>query len=255
MALNNSNNLNNNTSKSNAGANNLLVRIDQDSAENLQALFDSVLRPHDTTRKLSKPFRMRDLPPSFFNPPLTGSKSPSVSHSRENSADSAFGSGTTTICSPTGVNPTVNRLPISHSRAHSSPASLQQTYAGLNNNSTNNNTNATTQQQPQGQQTQSTTQTIQPVHMKQRSYDVVSAIQLQEELGELPAGWEQARTAEGQIYYLKYDKIFNYLTGSGGSLTKFNIDNLRIFFHRGYLVLFDFEFRGTVVVERKYSGN
>lgn len=201
MALNNSN-LNNNTSKPNAGAKqgNLLVRIDQDSAENLQALFDSVLRPHDTTRKLTKPFRMRDLPPSFFNPPLTGSKSPSVSHSRENSADSAFGSGTTTICSPTGVNPTVNRLPISHSRAHSSPASLQQTYAGLNNNSSNNNSNATTQQ---GQQTQSTTQTIQPVHMKQRSYDVVSAIQLQEELGELPAGWEQARTAEGQIYYLK----------------------------------------------------
>lgn len=209
MALNNSN-LNKTNSKPNPGANqgNLLVRIDQDSAENLQALFDSVLRPHDTTRKLTKPFRMRDLPPSFFNPPLTGSKSPSVSHSRENSADSAFGSGTTTICSPSGVNPTVNRLPISHSRAHSSPASLQQTYAGLNNNSSNNNTNATTQQQQQGQQTQSTTQTIQPVHMKQRSYDVVSAIQLQEELGELPAGWEQARTAEGQIYYLKYVELF-----------------------------------------------
>lgn len=204
MALNNSNNLNNNTSKPNANAKqtgNLLVRIDQDSAENLQALFDSVLGPTGTTRKLTKPFRMRDLPPSFFNPPLTGSKSPSVSHSRENSADSAFGSGTTTICSPSGVNPTVNRLPISHSRAHSSPASLQQTYAGLNNsNSSNINSSATTQQQ---QQSQSTTQAIQPVHMKQRSYDVVSAIQLQDELGELPAGWEQARTAEGQIYYLK----------------------------------------------------
>lgn len=217
MALNNSN-LNNNTSKPNAAAKqgNLLVRIDQDSAENLQALFDSVLRPQDTTRKLTKPFRMRDLPPSFFNPPLTGSKSPSVSHSRENSADSAFGSGTTTICSPTGVNPTVNRLPIAHSRAHSSPASLQQTYAALNNNSSNINSNATTQQQ--GQQTQSTTQTIQPVHMKQRSYDVVSSIQLQEELGELPAGWEQARTAEGQIYYLKYVSLlkrkFNNLTFS-----------------------------------------
>lgn len=58
------------------------------------------------------------------------------------------------------------------------------------------------QHQQQGQHT--TTQTIQPVHMKQRSYDVVSAIQLQEELGDLPPGWEQARTAEGQIYYLKY---------------------------------------------------
>ena len=44
---------------------------------------------------------------------------------------------------------------------------------------------------------------LKAVHASQRSYDVVSAIQLQEELGDLPPGWEQARTAEGQIYYLK----------------------------------------------------
>lgn len=75
--------------------------------------------------------------------------------------------------------------------------------AAANNGATATSTGATAQvavatatvaQQPQQQQ---------PIHIKQRSYDVVSAIQLREELGELPPGWEQARTAEGQIYYLK----------------------------------------------------
>lgn len=134
---------------------NLVVRIDENSADNLQAMFDMALNQKE--RPLQKPFIMRNLPASFFNPPSTGSKSPSVSHTRENSVDSAFGSGTTTICSPNGsnaanniatgasklngnaanattaiINPLTSRLQISHSRAHSSPASLQQTYAGLN---------------------------------------------------------------------------------------------------------------------------
>lgn len=133
-----------------------VVRIDENSDDNLQALFDIAL--NQKARPLQVPFRMRNLPDSFFNPPSTGSKSPSVSHTRENSVDSAFGSGTTTICSPNGgnsntsttgtnsgasttpvINPLASRIAvqISHSRAHSSPASLQQTYAGLN---TQNNT-------------------------------------------------------------------------------------------------------------------
>lgn len=142
---------------------NLVVRIDQDSDTELQALFDSVLKP-DSKRPLAVPFRMRNLPNSFFNPPSTGSKSPSVSsisHSRENSADSAFGA----------ANTTVSGLQVSHPRAHSSPASLQQTYASAG-------------QQP-------------PTHVKQRSYDM-------DELGPLPPGWEQARTSEGQIYFLNH---------------------------------------------------
>lgn len=147
---------------------NLVLRVDQDSETFLQSLFDTVLKP-DSKRPLQVPLRMRQLPKSFFNPPSTGSKSPSVSHSRENSADSAFGSS-----SATGA------APVSHSRAHSSPASLQQTYAA-------------------GQQTQQPP--LHHQHAKQRSYDVGSHIP--DELGPLPAGWEQARTPEGQIYYLK----------------------------------------------------
>ncbi|XP_054267510.1 transcriptional coactivator YAP1 [Macrosteles quadrilineatus] len=149
---------------------NLVVRMDQDSDTELQALFDSVLKP-DSKRMLAVPFRMRKLPNSFFNPPSTGSKSPSVSsisHSRENSADSAFGTTTTTTTS-TG-------LQVHHPRAHSSPASLQQTYASAGH-----------QQQHQ--------------HKPQRSYDITN---IDQDLGPLPPGWEQARTLEGQVYFLNH---------------------------------------------------
>jgi len=146
---------------------NLVVRVDQNSETDLQALFDTVLKP-DGKKPLQLPLRMRQLPKSFFNPPSTGSKSPSISHSRENSGDSAFG---TTNAGPSCSGP----VPL-HSRAHSSPASLQQTYA----------VGVAKQQQQQ--------------HAKQRSYDISSTI---DELGPLPQGWEQARTPEGQIYYLK----------------------------------------------------
>ncbi|XP_065220744.1 WW domain-containing transcription regulator protein 1-like isoform X2 [Planococcus citri] len=147
---------------------NPVVRIDQDSETELQALFDSVLKP-DANKPLTVPYAMRKLPKSFFQPPSTGSKSPSVSsisHSRENSGDSAF--GTITTNTPAG-------LQINHSRAHSSPASLQQTYASA-------------QQQHQHR------------HLKQRSYDILMV----DELGPLPEGWEQARTEEGQVYFLNH---------------------------------------------------
>lgn len=99
-------------------------------------------------------------------------------------------------------------LQICHSRAHSSPASLQQTYKD---HSTSDNksseTNAIKTEPPglnKSRQTRNNPDTIQAVHMKQRSYDVVSPIQLQNELGVLPAGWEQAKTNDGQIYYLNH---------------------------------------------------
>ncbi|XP_018349476.1 PREDICTED: transcriptional coactivator YAP1 [Trachymyrmex septentrionalis] len=152
---------------------NPVVRVDQNSESDLQALFDTVLKP-DSKRPLQVPLRLRNLPDSFFNPPSTGSKSPSISHSRENSADSAFGAAAAAA-----------GLTVSHPRAHSSPASLQQTYASA-------------QQAPQ--------HAPQPHarhhhHQKQRSYDVISTV---DDLGPLPHGWEQARTPEGQIYFLNH---------------------------------------------------
>lgn len=168
----------------------LVVRIDQDSESDLQELFDSVLKP-DAKRPLQIPLRMRKLPDSFFNPPSTGSKSPSVSHSRDGSADSAFGVAQQPLNGaaspvPGATGPQMHPgLPVVHQRAQSSPASLQETYASA-------------------QQQRQMAPQPQPVHrvhhQKQRSYDVLSTI---DDLGPLPHGWEQARTPEGQIYYLK----------------------------------------------------
>lgn len=183
----------------------LVVRIDQNSESDLQALFDSVLKP-DGQRPLQVPLRQRNLPHSFFHPPSTGSKSPSISHSRENSADSAFGAGGAlsgvvngggssassnngsggTTSPGAGASPAGHpELRGSHLRAHSSPASLQQTYASAQ------------QQQQIAPQPHSARHGH---HQKQRSYDVISTV---DDLGPLPHGWEQARTNEGQIYFLK----------------------------------------------------
>ena len=137
---------------------NQIVHIRGDSDSELQALFDSVLKP-DAHRPLQLPFRLRKLPDSFFNPPQSGgSRSPSVAHSRENSTDSGHFA--------------LNPSPIHHSRAHSSPASLQQTLqAGL--------------QRPVHQ------------HLKQQSCDLTL------DHFPLPEGWEQAKTPQGQVYFLK----------------------------------------------------
>ncbi|XP_051156236.1 transcriptional coactivator YAP1 isoform X1 [Leptopilina boulardi] len=190
--------------------NNLVVRVDQNSESDLQALFDTVLKP-DSKRPLQVPLRMRNLPDSFFNPPSTGSKSPSIAHSRENSADSAFGtaavvvgsagaagsaanggnSGTGSSSNTSGAGSggspaSVNQgLTVAHPRAHSSPASLQQTYASAQ---------QATQHAPQPHARHHH-------HQKQRSYDVISTV---DDLGPLPHGWEQARTPEGQIYFLNH---------------------------------------------------
>lgn len=189
--------------------NNLVVRVDQNSESDLQALFDTVLKP-DSKRPLQVPLRMRNLPDSFFNPPSTGSKSPSIAHSRENSADSAFGTAAAVVGSSGAAGSTANGgnsgtgsnsnasgagsgsspasgnqgLTVAHPRAHSSPASLQQTYASAQ---------QATQHAPQPHARHHH-------HQKQRSYDVISTV---DDLGPLPHGWEQARTPEGQIYFLK----------------------------------------------------
>ncbi|KAL0103018.1 hypothetical protein PUN28_018371 [Cardiocondyla obscurior] len=209
---------------------NPVVRVDQNSESDLQALFDTVLKP-DSTRPLAVPLRMRNLPDSFFNPPSTGSKSPSISHSRENSADSAFGvavaatpnggapsgaggggkgsasaagaagsgsaggggsggggggaNGTASAIAAAAAVAAAAGLTVSHPRAHSSPASLQQTYASAQ----------------QAQQHAPQPHARHHHHQKQRSYDVISTV---DDLGPLPHGWEQARTPEGQIYFLNH---------------------------------------------------
>lgn len=144
---------------------------------NLDALFDAVMHPKDGQVPLQVPMKLRNLPQSFFKPPDTGSKS--VSHSRESSADSStLLSPATAVTASTSPGPpppppppiSASGVHIHHPRAHSSPATLQQTY----------NANPSQHQ-----------------HLRQQSYDITD-IDVP-----LPAGWEMAKTASGQKYFLK----------------------------------------------------
>lgn len=225
---------------------NLIILVEKDSNDKLNELFDKTL---GNKLPLQVPFNMRKLPASFFTPPSSGSKSPSVSvsHSRENSADSAFGSGTTIVQNPTSV-PSVlpNGLAISHSRAHSSPACLGKLPGNLgalsvgNSLVANSNANPTTPTKTVIGATSSlatssnasnsnsttptnTTNTVAPsalhsassstsnlhnnimkhIHSRGRSYDIPSLQHQLGNFGELPSGWEQAKTHDGKIYYIK----------------------------------------------------
>ncbi|XP_055620400.1 transcriptional coactivator yorkie isoform X1 [Toxorhynchites rutilus septentrionalis] len=222
---------NTNTSEENGGANkkkNLIILVDKDSNDKLNELFDKTL---SNKLPLQIPYRMRKLPDSFFKPPSSGSKSPSVSHSRDNSADSAFGSGTTILGGPTS---SPNGLPIHHGRAHSSPASLGKIPAGLvasltaasggvQQNTSNSNGNSSKTQQASGGGTDGSSlggasavnqaqqqaaqqglqkHIIQHLHSRGRSYDVSN---LHANFGDLPPGWEQAKTQDGRIYYINHN--------------------------------------------------
>lgn len=92
------------------------IHIREDSAEQLEKLFQ-ILQPKEG-QPTTLPFHMRNLPPSFFTPPERNSQTNGTVHSRDSSTDSGVASST--FSSP----PTTH-----HSRAHSSPASLQQTLA------------------------------------------------------------------------------------------------------------------------------
>lgn len=243
--------------------NNLIILVEKDSNDKLDELFDKTLR---NKLPLQVPYHMRNLPASFFKPPSSGSKSPSISHSRENSADSAFGSGTT-IGTGVGQNnlttvvaPVISSgLPINHSRAHSSPASLGKLPLNINlnlsalnlgsvtptnsspspNQSNNNISSSSSHSSDQttcpvsnvkkismsnnikssdqmnrnapgsNQATNNNLphnildKTLQHIHSRGRSYDIQPSLQHQIQFGELPSGWEQAKTTDGKIYYIK----------------------------------------------------
>lgn len=215
---NNGSSNNNEESDNSTRENDLKIYVDEDSQAQIDELFHKTL---NNELPLHIPYRMRKLPESFFTPPASGSKSPSVSvsHSRENSADSAFGSGTTVLGAPTSV----NGLPIHHSRAHSSPASLGKINIGgitLNTNCNIGNNNHTSavgaatgtsgaggagatggiNVKPSlnfnnNSSTQSNNRIFQIAHSRGRSYDVSNF--------HLPPGWEQARTPDGKIYYIE----------------------------------------------------
>lgn len=155
---------------------NQVVHIRSDSETKLDELFNAVIRPKDYQVPLTVPMRLRNLPPSFFQQPEKGSKSPS--HSRESSTDgSNYSSGASNpVTQPSPQQQQATQLPsglqINHPRAHSSPASLQQGYS-----------------KPIATHHQ---------HLRQRSFG-----DLLDDEPPLPPGWEKAKTSTGQTYFLK----------------------------------------------------
>ena len=129
---------------------NSVVHVREDSESDLENLFKAAVLNQPTV-----PMRLRKLPPSFFKQPVQphGQFAVLPDGSKE-AGDMSFA--------------------VSHSRAHSSPASL-----GL--------------LVPHQQQN---AQRMSPAHQRTQSYDPL-------ESDNLPPGWEARSTATGQKYYVK----------------------------------------------------
>ncbi|KAM4628739.1 WW domain-containing transcription regulator protein 1 [Polymixia lowei] len=133
-----------------------VVHVAQDSDTDLEALFNSVMNPKPSS------WRKKLLPESFFKEPDSGS------HSRQSSTDST--------CQPP-------RLQVSHTRSHSSPASLQLGPVGTPSPSSHNHQH----------------------HQRHQSFDVAEELPL-------PPGWEMAYTGNGQKYFLNHiEKITTWV--------------------------------------------
>ena len=97
--------------------NKVSIHVREDSDKDLLRLFEHALNKDGGGTVMAelqgvKPWKERNLPPSFWQPPPMGSKS----HSRENSLEG-------------GPAPAPAPAPALHSRANSCPATLQQTLA------------------------------------------------------------------------------------------------------------------------------
>ncbi|XP_034034284.1 transcriptional coactivator YAP1-like isoform X1 [Thalassophryne amazonica] len=194
-----------------------VVHVRGDSQTELEALFNAVMNPSQSSRlPASVPMRMRKLPDSFFKQP-EGPRG----HSRQASSDGG-------VC---------GSLTPHHVRAHSSPASLP-----VNSLSTqaadasaapiipddvplphgwemaktatgqryflNHLDKTTTWHDPRLSQLQSAAAqhpiSNTPVHSLTSTAPPAQQQSINPETGPLPEGWEQAVTAEGEVYYIDH---------------------------------------------------
>lgn len=195
-----------------------LIREHADSSQDLEELFRAVIEPNQN-RISHKPMRERNLPLSFFKPPETGTKS--ASHSRESSIDqskqyvkripsSSLDKQQHIISINQQQLQKMNLLSragiqVSHSRAHSSPATLQKTLSVV-----------PSQIQPQNVQTIQSAAAVQqqqqpPATVQQPEINP-TAIQHIRQLSDinqipLPEGWNQAiDQSTGRMYFINHNE-------------------------------------------------
>ncbi|KAG5312339.1 YAP1 protein, partial [Acromyrmex insinuator] len=168
---------------------NPVVRVDQNSESDLQALFDTVLKP-DSKRPLQVPLRLRNLPDSFFNPPPASLQQTYASaqqapqhapqpharhhhHQKQRSYD---------------VISTVDDLgPLPHGWEQARTPEGQIYFL-------NHLTRTTTWEDPRKTAAAASVAAVAAAVESSKS----------NALGPLPDGWEQARTAEGEIYFINH---------------------------------------------------
>ncbi|XP_076002237.1 transcriptional coactivator YAP1 isoform X1 [Genypterus blacodes] len=204
-------------SQHNPPAGHQIVHVRGDSETDLEALFNAVMNPKNTIVPPCVPMRMRKLPDSFFKPPEP------KSHSRQASTDAGTG-GTLTP---------------HHVRAHSSPASLQLGAVSPGSLSGMASAGASPQHLrqssyeipddvplPPGWEMAKTTsgqryflnhldqtttwQDPRKALLQMNQATPPSTVPVQQQnlmnpsSGPIPEGWEQAITAEGEIYYINH---------------------------------------------------
>lgn len=136
---------------------NQVIHVRDNSGNELDELFNAAMNPARSGQTGQVPMKMRNFPASFFTPP----NSQQSGHSKQGSNDS------------TGYGPNIIAPPV-HTRAHSSPASLQPL--------------STIPQNP-------------PQHQHARQHSCDSMLDNEPPL---PQGWEKARTPDGQLYYINH---------------------------------------------------
>ena len=201
-----------------------IVHMRADSDSLLDSMFAFATKPPGSEMPANyKPYRMRKLPDSFFKPPPMGTKSPSC-HSRENSHDSSsmhgdpYSPASMNVGSPQTATQATPQRPAPpshsvssvqqphHSRAHSSPATLQPANL-VAINIPQSPVQAQQPQQPQAQPQPTPMQQAQPQqmqhHYRQASLDVNLG---NAETDPLPTDWDRAVDEKGQVFYRNHRK-------------------------------------------------
>ncbi|XP_064614999.1 transcriptional coactivator YAP1-like isoform X2 [Liolophura sinensis] len=207
---------------------NQVVHVRGDSDSDLEALFKAVMNPSEYAQlPQGVPFRQRQLPSSFFKEPEP--QQTKGQSSREGSVEGSYRS-------PTVQSPPPGSLPINHPRAHSSPATLQQTlraaapppapqhprqrsYDGLvddpplppgwdvaTHEGQSHVDQTTTWQDPRKSISTSALNQNQPSPASAPSPHSPQSPGLQpvQNLGPLPPGWEQATTPNDEVYFINH---------------------------------------------------